>query len=66
VGASPFIGFLSEGLFVSHGLRDWRTVFAGPFRDSWSFSGAQDWLEEAQETMRFKTTHDHTNLKRDC
>jgi len=40
VGASPFVGFLSMGLFVSHGLRDWRARFAGLFRDSWSLSGA--------------------------
>jgi transposase-like protein len=40
VGASPFIGFLSMGLFVSHGLRHWRVMFAGLFRDSWSLSGA--------------------------
>src|SRR6266852_2671037 len=40
VGASPFMGFLSMGLFVSHGLRDWRALFAGLFRDSWSSSGA--------------------------
>jgi len=40
VGASPFVGFLSMGLFLSHGLRDWRAMFAGIFRDSWSLSGA--------------------------
>ena len=40
VGASPFVGFLSMGLFVSHSLCDWRAMFAGLFRDSWSLSGA--------------------------
>src|SRR5712691_5405159 len=40
VGASPFVGFLSMGLFVSHGLRDSRAMFAGLFTDSWSLSGA--------------------------
>ena len=40
VRASAFIGFLSMGLFVSHGLCDWRPMFAGLFRDSWSLSGA--------------------------
>ncbi len=39
VGASPFIGFLSMGLFVSHGWHDWRARFAGLFRDRWSLSG---------------------------
>ncbi len=48
VGASPFVGFLSMGLFVSHSLCDWRAMFAGLFRDSWSLSGQRELLDRPQ------------------